>query len=286
MSTEFKENHNYVVFEANAHVFAIETTFTSEMFALNAVSWMPKKQTYVRGIFNLRGEVLPVVDFRIFMNFPSAKNQGQELVAELKKREQDHRNWISELENSIKEKRQFKLTTDPHACAFGKWYDQFQTNHMILNLLLKKFDEPHQDIHHLAITAKTMIESNDSEGALALIETKRESTLSYLHRLFEEAYATILDSQREIGLVVQFGEQKLILAVDSVLSVEFLKEGSIELLSSIISGVRTDCTPYVGRRTRDNDIVMIVDVASLYREMDSILGEEKYKLAPSIIGKD
>jgi purine-binding chemotaxis protein CheW len=41
-------------------------------------------------------------------------------VAMLEQRKQDHKRWLDELAASVREARAFTLTTDPHACAFGR----------------------------------------------------------------------------------------------------------------------------------------------------------------------
>jgi chemoreceptor zinc-binding protein len=40
-------------------------------------------------------------------------------------RKNDHIHWVNEFERSIKNDEQINLNTDPHECAFGKWYDNF-----------------------------------------------------------------------------------------------------------------------------------------------------------------
>lgn len=68
------------------------------------------------GGINLRGKVLPVIDLRLRMGKNSLAEESEELVNLLELREQDHTNWLIELEASVKEKRAFKLATNPHQC--------------------------------------------------------------------------------------------------------------------------------------------------------------------------
>jgi purine-binding chemotaxis protein CheW len=82
------------------------------------------------------------------MGLTSAVEETESFCALMQQREQDHRNWLNELEASS---RPFTLATDPHQCAFGKWYDKFKAENAWVAALLKKFDVPHRQIHGMAI---------------------------------------------------------------------------------------------------------------------------------------
>ena len=72
-------------------------------------------------------------------------------ITMLKEREKDHRNWLSELESSVKENRPFTLATDHHKCKFGQWYDSYVPKSYEESEFLKKFEMPHKRIHEVAI---------------------------------------------------------------------------------------------------------------------------------------
>ena len=69
-------------------------------------------------------------------------------------RKQDHINWVNELERYMVEGGSFKLARDPHQCALGKWYDHFTTDNMSVTNLLKKIEEPHENLHKAADEAE------------------------------------------------------------------------------------------------------------------------------------
>ena len=83
------------------------------------------------------------MDLRVRLGMIPLKKEIDDLVDLMKQREQDHRKWLEELESSVRQQREFKLATDPHKCAFGKWYDTFTTDNLTLGHALKKFDQPH-----------------------------------------------------------------------------------------------------------------------------------------------
>ena len=79
-------------------------------------------QGCIRGVINLRGRVIPLIDLRKRMGLPSAADETKAFCDLLDQRERDHRKWLDELEASLAERRAFALTSD----ALGKWYDGYR----------------------------------------------------------------------------------------------------------------------------------------------------------------
>ncbi len=136
----------WVIFKLADRLFGLSAADVKEMVALPEVRTVPNAPGSARGVTNLRGKVHVVWDLRQLLGLTTLRQETDALIQELTQREQDHKNWLAELERSIREQRAFTLTTDPHKCKFGIWYDTFKTENLILSSLLKKFDEPHQAI--------------------------------------------------------------------------------------------------------------------------------------------
>ncbi len=127
----FSTDMPWVIFHLLDEQFAVSANHVREMVAMPKVVPVPQTPDYIRGVINLRGQVMPVMDLRLRMEMTSLVDETEDLIHLLDQREQDHKNWITELESSVREHREFKLATDPHKCAFGKWYDNFKTENRI-----------------------------------------------------------------------------------------------------------------------------------------------------------
>lgn len=55
----------YLTFQLGAEVYGIEILKVQEIIGLMNVTHVPRTPTFVRGVINLRGKVLPVVDLRL-----------------------------------------------------------------------------------------------------------------------------------------------------------------------------------------------------------------------------
>ncbi len=249
-----------VIFVIQDSQYAISAKFVSNMVAVPETRPVPHAPSYVRGIINLRSKVLPLVDLRMRLGFQSAASEMNEFYSMLNQREQDHRNWLNELEASVDEKRDFPLTSDPHKCAFGKWYDTYETNDLSAKAILRKFDRPHKRIHALAHKVEEFQAQGDFDNAQKVIEEGREKDLKRMIKLFASVQNHFSESAREIAMIVETPEFDYAVAIDMVSAVEFLAPGTTEKLpAGLDNGQTNNLVALIGRRESDNSTVQILN---------------------------
>jgi len=240
--------------------YAISAKFVSNMVAVPSTRPVPHAPPYVRGIINLRGKSLPLIDLRMRLGFKSSEAGIDEFCSMLDQREQDHRDWLAELESSVEEKRNFNLTSDPHQCAFGKWYDNYETNDPSAKAILRKFDRPHKRIHALAHRIEALQAQDDFDGARELLEKGRAKNLTLMIKLFDHAKQLMKDAAREIAMIVETPQFDYAVAIDMVTAVEFLAPGTTEKLPvGLDNGETNNLVALIGRRQSDNSSVQILN---------------------------
>jgi hypothetical protein len=166
MLQEYAKDMSWAIVELKNQCFALATQDVREMLVIPDIVRVPNMPDYIRGVINLRGRVMPLVDLRKRLGMASATEEVDGFCNLMTQREQDHRNWVAELEASVQGHREFKLTTDPHKCAFGKWYDTYQTDNAWIAALLKKFDKPHKKIHGVGLQVVQMVADGRFDQAL------------------------------------------------------------------------------------------------------------------------
>ncbi len=256
----------WVIFRLLEQVFAVTVDQVREMVKMPKIVSLPQMPAYVRGVINLRDKVLPILDLRVKLGMSSLQQETKDLVSLLEQREQDHKNWIKELESSVKETREFKLATDPHKCAFGLWYDNFTTVNRILDTCLKKFDTPHKKIHAIAIEVKAYVEKDDFDTAFKVIDQTKNHELAQMVTLFAEARRLLLEDQKEIALVIEYNNSSVVLAVDAIESIEKLSLTEIEDLPDITTTIDNDCIAAIGKRMNEKGLVQLMDIDSLLKD--------------------
>lgn len=206
----------YLAVDVAKKRYAINIEFVREIVTLPDVREVPSGKPYERGIIKVRGELIHVIDMRKRLGMPSLSEEDEELLSIIKKLKKDHEEWVQELFDSIKENREFKKTTNPKQCAFGKWYDSFKTDDINLSLYLSYFDAPHRSFHNAAIKAKEIQKEHGAETALHFIEKTRENEFQIMLDLFDGIEQPIRESHREVVVIIERDGDLQGISVDSV----------------------------------------------------------------------
>ncbi|MEZ4386886.1 MAG: methyl-accepting chemotaxis protein [Candidatus Krumholzibacteriia bacterium] len=114
---------------------------------------------------------------------------GNALKADMVQRELDHVNWANQVSTFISDDAVTTLSvqTDPHQCAFGKWYyGEGRTNaeHLVPSLTstLQKIEEPHNRLHQTAKEIAAVYRPADAAFGDMLREAK-VAHLKWMHRV-------------------------------------------------------------------------------------------------------
>ncbi len=258
----------WAVVQARNRSFAVATQDLREMVIMPEVAEVPNTGQFVRGVINLRGRVLPLIDLRKRIGMASIADENDVFCAMLDQREQDHRKWLDELEASVREGREFKLTTDPHKCAFGKWYDAYHADNPVIAMHLKKFDQPHKHIHSIAVEVEKLVAQKLHDRAHQMIDAARTGALGQLLRLFADLRTIIREGNREIALVVNAGGKNFAISVDSAQSVEKMQAGSIEKLQAGLDIAHNGVVQRFGKRAKGGEVILILESDRLMDGID------------------
>lgn len=74
----------FVVFEAGEQLFAVEINRVKEILRYRKVTPLPKAPTFLEGVIDLRGAVIPVVDLRKRFDVKQVKNDAQTRIIVLR----------------------------------------------------------------------------------------------------------------------------------------------------------------------------------------------------------
>lgn len=271
MKRTYTEEEQWIVVRLQEQLFAVPSATVREMLAMPEMRSVPRVPSHIRGLMNLRGRVMPLVDLRLRLCIDSSASEGDVLIETIRAREEEHRNWASELETSIRERREFKLTTDPHKCAFGCWYDTYKTSNIALAAVLRKFEDPHGALHAAGAEVIHHAAHQRWDEATRLADRVRDIDLPHLVRLFTDLRTAIQDSHRETAVVLEGGGTVYAVSVDAVESVEQLKPGTIEPVPTAAASC-DGLISAVARRLKNDGIVMLLDT-------DRVLDEQGYQEA-------
>lgn len=265
------ESQRHVVFGLQGQLYATPVTDVRQFVSMRGLELtaVPGGDSSVAGVVLLRGETITTYDMRTLLGLPSLQSEVDALVQLLHEREQDHENWLHELEAALAENREFKLATDPHKCKFGQWYDSLRQDAATMarltngdlgvRWLIDSFDEPHKTIHGIAEKAIRLEEAGDLDGAHELIRRTRVGALAALKRLFAQLRAMLSGTRQSVLMIAEMEERVCGLLVDFVQRV--VTPDSISPASESVGGNRA--VNGFARVTGHDGLISCVDLAKL-----------------------
>ena len=81
--THIKETAQYITFKLGDELFAINVVQVREVLDLSLITKVPTAPAYMRGVVNVRGNAIPVVDLRLKFGLPLAPDTVQTRIVVL-----------------------------------------------------------------------------------------------------------------------------------------------------------------------------------------------------------
>jgi len=72
--------HELIAFRVGKQEFSINVTSVREIRGWTSATILPKAPRYIRGVINLRGAVLPIVDFAVRLGLPTAEPTARNVI--------------------------------------------------------------------------------------------------------------------------------------------------------------------------------------------------------------
>ncbi len=253
--------NSYALFSIDGKLHAIDSAFVQSFIHLNEVFSIPDKPEYCRGLIRYSDGIIPAIDLRVYLKMRSAETDAQELSQIMKQRKADHVKWLDTLFHAVMNNTEFTLATDSHKCAFGKWFDAYQTDDIGMKQYLRRFKQPHEKIHSIAQKVLEKRDNDDIEGALSIIEQTRNNELREMLELFDEFDVTYSASRKEVVVVISDGVSTTGVIVDEILALERLRAANTNGLANGYS--KNADAIAVGTREQNGDVVAIFDATRL-----------------------
>ncbi len=256
MSEIKNQNSPWVLLEVNNIEYAVSCNSVFSLSKLPKITPYPNAPKEVRGVTIFRGKSIQFIDLRLLLGFESIFKEIEDFGAMMDQRYQDHINWVNNLEKSVMEGKEFTLSTDPHKCAFGKWYDTYelQSKNIMFMSTFARFDAPHKEIHSIAQKAQEFLKNGQKEKAVELINNTREVELKQMLQLFSDLKVAYAESKKEIMVVIGNDNNLLAFSVDQVVSIEKLYDFDEYLIEDSV----TDTKYLSGLAKRKNGTVVFI----------------------------
>ncbi|MEK6743632.1 MAG: chemotaxis protein CheW [Nitrospirota bacterium] len=223
------DNESYLVFTAANQLYALSYHDLLQILDAPVVTSLPLAPPSVRGVIDVQGATVPLIDLRILLGSASLREEIADLVQTVAARRQDHVNWLTKLKDAVYHDKEIMVQTDPHKCNFGLWYDRYETSSATFTSYMQRFDNPHQAVHRIAIQAKELMARGQMNAAKELVHDTENTILKGLLALFDGFEVQLKRHTHEYAIVLQRDGRTFALVVDSLVVFDTFAETVSEL---------------------------------------------------------
>ncbi|MBF0097438.1 MAG: CZB domain-containing protein [Magnetococcales bacterium] len=216
MESPFPVNCEYLVFTVNQCRYGVPGSAIVSVSDMPVCTHLPHLPDNVRGVVSFRSGGIPLFDLRVCFAAQARILETEELINTMGLRKQDHINWLSKLKDEVYNQKPITVQTDPHKCAFGKWYDQFHSDNTNLAAYMRRFDTPHKEIHQVAIDAAKLIKNNQQTQAKELVQRTETGILVRLLELFDGLANHVRKYLLEYAIIMRVDDALFAVAVDDI----------------------------------------------------------------------
>jgi len=257
---ESVEEEQLVSFHVSGEEYAFDIEKVREILKVKNITPVPNVPDYVRGLFTIRNQLMPVIDLRRLLGLPDL---SEERMATIDQIEHEHRKWLETLRHSLEAGTPFESTVNPKKCSYGKWLEHYNTASKEIQTAIKRLKKPHALVHASAEKAINLRKSSREE-ALECYENETrvlmEMVLEGFASLKKSIEENITEDQRV--LVVMTGTFMVGYLVDSVNEVCRILKSVIDDAPEIVSTQKKELKG-VAKLDGGERLIMIIDETSL-----------------------
>jgi purine-binding chemotaxis protein CheW len=123
MGTDLTAFQTYLSFKLGEEVFAINVSKVLNILEMKPITRVPKSPEYLKGVINLRGTVLPVVDLRIKFGLPENSITVDTNIIVLSIEKEGETIMLGILIDAVREVLEFKTEEISPSPAIGTKYN-------------------------------------------------------------------------------------------------------------------------------------------------------------------
>jgi len=281
---ESVEEDQLVSFRVAGEEFAFDIAKVREILKVTQVTAVPNVPGYVKGLFTIRSNLLPILDLRGMLGLPSLISERHAI---LDKAVAEDNGWADLLRSAMESKQPFSGALDARKTVFGKWLEEYNTSSVEAETVAKRLKRARAQLYGAAHHALELGEE-DSGKAVAYHEEKIAPLLKIvtdnINELKEVMASTISEDQR--ALVVETAAMNIGYLVDWVDEVLRIPRSVIDETPSMASSRRKELKA-VAKLDNGERLIMIMDESALAsEEAKKVLSEMKEEKQVKAAGRE
>lgn len=266
---ELADEEQLVTFSIAQEEYAFNIEKVREILRVSEITAVPNVPSYVKGLFTIRNQLMPVLDLRSMLGVSNLASERcvviEGIVEEIKK-------WGESLSDSLITGGHFPHTTDTKGSSFIKWLDGYDTSSSEIQAILKRLRKEINALYSMA--AVVLAEAGGKDGGEMVykkeISPLMEDILKTFNELRGSMEANITADQRII--VVGTDSTNIGYLVDSVNEVMRIPHSVIDATPALATSENRELRG-VAKLDEGKRLIMIMNESGL------VSGEESRRLA-------
>lgn len=217
----------WIIFKVRDNDYSVNSENVISIVEMpNNIIQVPDVQQYIRGIMDLRGSIIPLIDLKVVFGAKSYKDIINEFSDAIQKVKKDCLDWINELERCIQNEELFTLKTGVRQCGLGKWFYSYNSDDFTINNHLSKLEQPHNMLHD---KVKCYIDTLNNDKLTQEEKNNIYSDILYKAKtdfvpkiidILTDTQSLLKESLKEMIIVIEYNNFKAGIIVDKVNAIE------------------------------------------------------------------
>lgn len=116
-------SHKYLAFCLNEKNYAFSILKVNEVIVLPEITPMPKTPPYLRGVINLRGQIIPIIDLRLALGLEEVQYDKQTCIVIVKMKLSEGEKLVGFIVDSVSEVFEIQATDIESPPNYGERLD-------------------------------------------------------------------------------------------------------------------------------------------------------------------
>jgi len=263
------EEEQLVSFKIADEEYAFKISKVREILKVKEVTEVPNVPDYVKGLFTIRNQLMPVLDLRGLLGISSLVAERQAIID---RGVEEHQAWMENVRNALKS-GMHSAVSDFRKAAFGKWLEAYNTSSIEIEAALKRLKRVRADFSDAATRAFEARAASRKENQVDLeeIESHSRVMLDVLGE-FRNAIEVHTSEDQRI-MVVDADDMSIGYLVDGVDEVIRIPKSIIDETPLLASSERRELRG-VAKLDEGERLIMIMDETALVgRETSRVLSK-------------
>lgn len=207
----------WLIFKVRKNNYAINTNkVISIMKMVDEFIEVPDNQSYIRGIINLRGDIIPLIDLKVLLKEKSNHDREAEFENTINKKILEIRQWVDTFVEKIDENKSFHEAGNSDESEFVKWLIESREKeknleyhlNKILNSVYtlfgysKKYNDDIQDGKKLSRIDKKRLLFNMRDDCAEDIFSMMKESIALYHNIMQEMIIELEYEGMKAGIIV------------------------------------------------------------------------------------